>query len=82
MVKHELAKVRLWGETVGALAEHDNGFCVFEYSPNWIAKSIEISPIHLPLSREKYLFYGLPKQTFKGLPAAFTNTFIYEYVAR
>ncbi|MDX2506355.1 MAG: type II toxin-antitoxin system HipA family toxin [Gammaproteobacteria bacterium] len=75
MVKHNLATVSLWDDLVGALAYDDKtGYCTFEYAPQWIAKGIEISPIHLPLSSRKYTFYDLPEATYKGLPGTFADT--------
>jgi serine/threonine-protein kinase HipA len=74
MVKHRLAKVYLWGELIGVLADNDNGICAFEYTPSWIAKGIEISPIHLPLNKRIYAFPSLSVNTYKGLPAVFTDT--------
>ncbi|MCU7938623.1 MAG: type II toxin-antitoxin system HipA family toxin [gamma proteobacterium symbiont of Bathyaustriella thionipta] len=75
MVNHNLAEVRLWGELVGAIAYDDTThYCTFEYHPQWIAKGIEISPLHLPLGPKKYRFLSLPFETFKGLPAVFADT--------
>lgn len=73
MVAH-IAEVKLWGKRVGAIAESmDSAYCVFEYDPKWIASGIEISPIHLPLKRKKFLFPSLPLATYKGLPACFAD---------
>lgn len=75
MVTHQLARVMLWGDLVGALAyNEESGFTAFEYAPGWIRKGIEISPIRLPLGQQKYQFTELPYATYKGLPAAFADT--------
>jgi serine/threonine-protein kinase HipA len=75
MVTHQVARVMLWGEFVGALAYNEaTGFSAFEYAPGWLRKGVEISPIRLPLGRRKYLFSELPYATYRGLPAAFADT--------
>ena len=45
------AEVRLWGETVGAVAALEGGRIVFEYADVFRGRGLEISPIHLPTSR-------------------------------
>lgn len=73
MVK--LAKVILFDELIGALALDDNSMtAVFEYTPEWIKKGIEISPIHLPLSHQKFQFTHLNYETYKGLPSVFADS--------
>lgn len=75
MVTHKVARVLLWGRTVGALSYNsDTGLCAFQYDPSWIKTGIEISPIRLPLSPQIYQFPTLSKATYKGLPAAFADT--------
>lgn len=75
MVTHNVARVVLWGRTVGALSyAHDTGLCAFQYDPSWIKTGIEISPIKLPLSPQIYQFPALSTATYKGLPAAFADT--------
>ena len=75
MVTHKVARVVLWGRTVGALSyADDTGLCAFQYAPSWLKTGIEISPIKLPLSSQIYQFPALSKVTYKGLPAAFADT--------
>ena len=75
MVTHQLARVVLWGTTVGAISyDQSTGLCAFQYEPSWIKTGIEISPIRLPLSSQIYQFPALSKETYKGLPAAFADT--------
>ena len=70
-----LAEVRLWNETVGALAyEPATKLSTFEYAPSWIKKGVEIAPLRMLLSSQKYQFLGLNTETFKGLPAVFADT--------
>ncbi len=59
---------------VGALASGDDGLCVFEYAPGWINRGFSISPVHLPLTDQKFVFPGLSNETYKGLPGAFTDS--------
>lgn len=71
MVSHQVARVEMWGQTVGALAyQPESGLCAFEFDPSWIRTGIEISPIRLPLSSRIYQFPALPRPTYRGLPGA------------
>jgi serine/threonine-protein kinase HipA len=73
--KVQIAKVKLWGRLVGALAfDKDKGLGTFEYTRNWRDSGIQISPIRLALSERKYQFPELSRDTYKGLPAAFADT--------
>ena len=70
-----LAEVRLWDELVGALMyDPATKISTFEYAPEWISKGIEIAPLRMPLSSRKYQFPNLNAETYKGLPAAFSDT--------
>lgn len=85
------AEVRLWGATVGAVAELDDGRVLFEYAETFRASGLEISPIHLPLARRgpvafdellrKRAFDGLPGVLADALPDAFGNKVIRAYFA-
>jgi len=86
-----LAEVRLWGRLVGALAYEPNSkISTFEYSPEWIKSGVEIAPLRMPLSTQKYQFPSLNPETYKGLPAVFAdilpddfgNTVINAWLAR
>lgn len=84
-----LAEVRLWGATVGAVSELDDGRVLFEYAEGFRRSGLEISPIHLPLSRRgplafdelrrKKAFDGLPGVLADALPDAFGNRVIRAY---
>ncbi len=70
-----LAEVRLWGELVGALSyEPTSKICSFEYAPEWIASGVEIAPLRMPLSSQIFQFPALNTETYKGLPAIFSDT--------
>ncbi len=64
-----LAEVRLWGRTIGAVAqEPGEAAAAFQYDPAFIGSGIELSPLVMPLSPRVYRFPELPRQTFHGLP--------------
>jgi hypothetical protein len=44
------AEVRLWGRTVGGVAELADGRVVFEHDPTFRTSGLEVSPLYLPLS--------------------------------
>jgi len=70
-----LAEVRLWGKLVGALAyDPESKITSFEFAPEWIADGIEIAPLQMPLSAQIYKFPALNPETYKGLPAIFSDT--------
>lgn len=83
------AEVRLWGRTVGGVAELEEGQIVFEYDPAFRPSGLEISPIHLPLSMagpvrfeevlRKEAFRGLPGVLADALPDAFGKAVIRAY---
>lgn len=80
------AEVRLWGGMVGAVVELDNGRILFEYADEFRGRALEISPIHLPVSRRgpvsfdellrRPAFDGLPGVLADALPDAFGNRVI------
>lgn len=70
-----LSEVRLWGKSVGALAfDPKTGLSTFEYFPEWRELGVEIAPMHMPLSAQKYRFPQLLSPTYRGLPAIFADT--------
>lgn len=84
-----VARILLWGRQVGAVAEDRQGNIVFEYAEDFRESGLEISPIHLPLSRRGPIsfpelqrvasFAGLPGLLADCLPDAFGNTIITRY---
>jgi serine/threonine-protein kinase HipA len=83
------AEVRLWGETVGALVELENGRVLFEYADEFRRAELEISPFHLPVRvagpqsfeelGRKPAFQGLPGVFADALPDAFGRRVIRAY---
>jgi len=70
-----LAEVHCWGKLVGALAYNPNDkISTFEYAAEWLKQGIELAPLQMPLSTQKYQFPQLNSATYKGLPAVFADT--------
>jgi serine/threonine-protein kinase HipA len=71
----ELAEVRLWGETIGAvLLESGEETAVFQYTPEFVRDGVEISPLAMPLRPEPYAFPALDHETFRGLPGLLSDS--------
>jgi len=83
------AEILLWNQTLGGVAELEDGQIVFEYAPGFRTSGLEISPIHLPLSTRgpvrfdellrREAFRGLPGVVADALPDAFGKTVIRAY---
>ena len=89
----QTAIIKLWGEEVGAVTWLDEGYAIFEYTPEFIRSGRDISPIHMPLNpkgESRFMFPALNKDTFMGLPGLladslpdkFGNAIIDEWLAR
>ncbi len=86
-----LAEVRLWGRTVGAVAELEDGRIVFEYDEAFRREGLEISPRNLPVATRGpqsfpaldrlEAFEGLPGVLADALPDRFGNAIIRKYFA-
>jgi serine/threonine-protein kinase HipA len=71
----EQAEVRLWGRTIGAvLLEDGEDAAVFQYTPEFAAAGIELSPLAMPLRPAPYSFPALAYDTFKGLPGMLADS--------
>lgn len=70
-----VAKVKLWGRTIGAVAlEEGADVASFEYDPAFVRSGIEIAPLTMPLARRVYSFPALARQTFHGLPGLLADS--------
>ena len=70
-----IAKVQLWGRTIGAVTLEDGrDVAAFQYNPEFAGSGIEISPLTMPLSDRVYEFPALPKNTFHGLPGLLADS--------
>ncbi|MFC1657066.1 type II toxin-antitoxin system HipA family toxin [Candidatus Moduliflexota bacterium] len=70
-----VAKVRLWGRTIGAVALGEKAeVASFEYDRDFTGSGIEIAPLTMPLSSRVYSFPALERQTFHGLPGLLADS--------
>ena len=70
-----VARVKLWDDLVGAVAwDDERGFATFEYDPSFQRKSLEISPLTMPLNPTIYSFPELSNRTFYGLPGLLADS--------
>ncbi|MEP6601866.1 MAG: HipA domain-containing protein [Nitrospirota bacterium] len=70
-----IAKVELWGRTIGAVSiEEGRDYVAFQYDPEFAASGIELSPLTMPLSQGVYQFPELPRNTFHGLPSLLADS--------
>lgn len=87
-----VVEVRIWGQTVGAVAPLRGrpGFYEFQYSPDFVKSGLELSPLMMKLGKKRFSFPSLNQETFHGLPGLladalpdkFGNALIDEYMAR
>ncbi len=70
-----LAEVIMWGRTIGAVSlAEGTEYAAFQYTPEFAASGIEVSPITMPLSNQVYVFPELPRVTFHGLPGLLADS--------
>jgi serine/threonine-protein kinase HipA len=70
-----IAKVQLWGRTIGAVSlEAGQDVVAFQYDAEFARSGIELSPLVMPLSDRVYTFPGLPRITFRGLPGLLADS--------
>ena len=69
------ASVELWGQQIGAVTwVAERGLGVFQYTPEFAASGIEVSPLQMPLRETPYDFVELGRETFKGLPGMLADS--------
>ena len=71
----EVAAVRLWGRTIGAVSmgARDRA-AAFQYDNEFVGSGIELSPLVMPLARRVYTFPQLAGATFHGLPGLLADS--------
>lgn len=70
-----LAKVNLWGKTIGAVSWNEKTqLSNFQYDPDFANSGIEIAPLTMPLSDRIYTFPALPQESFHGLPGLLADS--------
>ncbi|MFY7923590.1 MAG: type II toxin-antitoxin system HipA family toxin [Gemmatimonas sp.] len=87
--QYTTARIDIWGQQVGAVAEDENGQITVELTDTFRGSGLEISPVHLPLSQKGPMrfpelqrsaaFAGLPGVLADCLPDAFGNAVIRRY---
>jgi serine/threonine-protein kinase HipA len=71
----DLIEVRAWGAEVGAVAlDPARGYYVFEYQSSWLARRLELSPLHMPARPGLFEFPDLAERTFGRLPAMLADS--------
>ncbi len=69
------ASVELWGRRIGAVTwVEERGIGIFQYTPEFSANGIEVSPLQMPLRETPYSFANLSRETFKGLPGMLADS--------
>ena len=69
------AIVKIWDTEIGVLTLADgDDFASFEYLPDFLKSGIELAPFTMTLSKRVFRFPSLQKDTFKGLPGAFSDS--------
>ncbi len=70
-----IARVRLWGRTIGAVSlDEGRDVAAFQYDPEFARSGIEIAPLAMPLGTRVYEFPALPRNTFHGLPGLLADS--------
>ncbi|MQM29991.1 MAG: toxin HipA [Candidatus Accumulibacter phosphatis] len=70
-----MARVQLWGRTIGAVSlAEGREVATFQYDPEFARSGIEISPLSMPLSERAHEFPALPRATFRGLPGLLADS--------
>ena len=70
-----IARVQLWGRTIGAVSMEDGrDHAAFQYDPAFAGSGIELSPLTMPLSERVYEFPALARNTFNGLPGLLADS--------
>ena len=70
-----LARVSLWGTTIGAVAlEEGASAASFQYDPAFIPSGIEVAPVTMPLSERLFSFPALSPLSFHGLPGLLSDS--------
>ncbi|MCX6847198.1 MAG: type II toxin-antitoxin system HipA family toxin [Verrucomicrobia bacterium] len=70
-----IAKVQLWGRTIGAVSLDDGqDVAAFQYDPEFARSGIELSPLSMSSSKRVYEFPALSRNTFRGLPGLLADS--------
>lgn len=65
----DLVEVRVWGRQVGVVVPDPAlGVYAFQYFPAWVSSGTQLSPLVVPNAPDPYVFPGLDRLTYYGLP--------------
>ncbi len=70
---HKSIKIKLWGETLGYLAQLENSAIIFEYESDFKRQGWEISPFELPLATTTIYQSPETSATFQRLPGVIVD---------
>ncbi|CAM3450444.1 type II toxin-antitoxin system HipA family toxin [Aquirufa ecclesiirivi] len=78
------AIIKIWNETVGAVVWNaEEGIADFEYTPKFLEKNWDLSPIKMPIASSKGRIFSFPElrgsKTFKGLPGLLADVLPDDY---
>ena len=78
------AFVKIWGETVGAVAWNaETGLASFEYDPKFINTKTDLAPLKMPIINSMKRIFSFPElrdiKTFKGLPGLLADVLPDDY---
>ena len=78
------AFVKIWGETVGAVAWNaETGLASFEYDPKFINTKTDLAPLKMPIVNSMKRIFSFPElrdvKTFKGLPGLLADVLPDDY---
>jgi len=70
-----MAKVQLWGRTIGAVSMVEGrDYAAFQYDPEFAQSGIEVAPLMMPLSDRVWVFPELSRKSFHGLPGMLADS--------
>ena len=78
------AFVKIWGETIGAIAWNpQTGIASFEYDPKFIRTKVDLAPLKIPIINSTNRIFSFPElrdvKTFKGLPGLLADVLPDDY---
>jgi serine/threonine-protein kinase HipA len=78
------AFIKIWGETVGAVAWNpETGIASFEYDTKFITRKWDLAPLKMPVANSNRRIFSFPElrdiKTFKGLPGLLADVLPDDY---
>ena len=68
-------EIRLWGTPVGYAYWNEQQRCAqFQYEPSFLDKGYDVSPITMPLSKQRFVFDAINRETYQGLPGMLADS--------